>query len=106
MRYQSFTRKNSRFACLRSSDFCIPVIIPGCDLAQAHAAARWARCGMGLVLPALFLARALRNVMGKKHFLRQFAWALPYMTIFALIGACGELVRYLCGPGNALARIE
>ena len=73
---------------------------------QALAAARWATCGMNLVLPELFLARALRNVMGKKHFLRQFAWTLPYMTIFALIGACGELVEYLCGPGNALARIE
>ena len=44
--------------------------------------------------------------MGKKHFLRQFTWALPFMTIFALIGTCGEFVGYVCGPGNALARIE
>jgi hypothetical protein len=34
MKYETFTRKNSDFACLRSSDFCIPGIMPGCDLAK------------------------------------------------------------------------
>ena len=61
---------------------------------------------MSLALPALLLARSFRNFMRKKQFLRHFTWALPYMTIFALIGTCGELVGYVRGPGNALARIE
>jgi len=28
------------------------------------------------------------------------------MTVFALIGACGEVVGYTRGPGDALSRIE
>jgi hypothetical protein len=61
---------------------------------------------MSGVLPALLLARALRNLMGKKQFLRQFTGAIPLMTILAFIGTGGEFVGYVCGPGNALARVE
>jgi hypothetical protein len=78
----------------------------GLRSSQAHAAARWAMCAMSLTLPPLLLVRTLGNLMTKKQFLRQFTWALPYMTIFALIGTCGEFVGCVCGPGNALARIE
>jgi hypothetical protein len=59
-----------------------------------------------LGLPALLLLRIGRNLMTKKRLIKQFIRALPYLIIFVLIWACGELVGYLRGPGDALSRIE
>jgi hypothetical protein len=88
MRYEFFI-KNFRFACLRTSDFCIPDIIPGCDLAKLMA--RWAMWRDESCF-------ACRSLVRKKQFLRQFTWALPFMTIFALIGTNAEFVGCVCGP--------
>jgi hypothetical protein len=63
-------------------------------------------CGLTFALPPLLLARIVRNLISKKRLLPQLARALPLMMVFALIGACGELVGYVRGPGNALSRIE
>jgi hypothetical protein len=57
-------------------------------------------------LPALLLIRIGRNLMAKKRLIAQFARALPYLTVFVLIWALGELVGYVMGPGNALSRVE
>jgi hypothetical protein len=59
-----------------------------------------------LGLPALLLLRIGRNLMAKKRLIPQFARALPYLTVFVVIWACGELVGYVMGPGDALSRIE
>ena len=59
-----------------------------------------------LGLPALLLLRIGRNLMTKKRLIPQFTRALPYLIVFVLIWACGELVGYLTGPGDALSRIE
>jgi hypothetical protein len=59
-----------------------------------------------LGLPALLLLRICRNLMAKKRLTVQFARALPYLTVFVVIWACGELVGYVIGPGDALSRIE
>jgi hypothetical protein len=99
-------KKKFSFRLFAQQRFLYSRYYSGLRSSQARPATRWAMCGMSLALPALLVARALRNVMGKNQFVRQFAWALPYMIIFALIGACGELVGNVCGPGNALARIE
>ena len=58
-----------------------------------------------LGLPALLLLRIGRNLMTKKR-LMQFTRALPYLIVFVVIWAWGEVVGYVIGPGDALSRIE
>jgi Glycosyl transferase family 2 len=59
-----------------------------------------------LGLPALLLLRIGRNLMVKKRLIPQFARALPYLTVFVLIWACGEVIGYVTGPGDALSQVE
>jgi hypothetical protein len=78
----------------------------GLRLHRSTPAARLLMSLLTLGLPALLLLRIGRNLMTKKRLIPQFARALPYLTIFVLIWACGELVGYVTGPGDALSRIE
>jgi glycosyl transferase family 2 len=78
----------------------------GLRLSQSKSVARLLMSVLTLGLPALLLLRIGRNLMMKKRLIPQFARALPYLTVFAVIWACGELVGYLMGPGDALSRIE
>jgi hypothetical protein len=78
----------------------------GLRFTQVQLAARWAMCGLTLGLPLLLLVRIVKNLTLKKRLLPQLARALPLMTVFVLIEACGEVVGYTCGPGDALSRIE
>lgn len=78
----------------------------GLRLSQSKPVARLFMSVLTLGLPALLLIRIGRNLMAKKRLIAQFARALPYLTVFVLIWALGELVGYVMGPGNALSRVE
>ncbi len=78
----------------------------GLRLSRSTPMARLLMSVLTLGLPALLLLRIARNLTAKKRLIPQFARALPYLTVFVLIWACGELVGYVMGPGDALSRIE
>jgi hypothetical protein len=78
----------------------------GLRLFQSTPMARLLMSILTVGLPALLLLRIGRNLMAKKRLIRQFVRALPYLTVFVLIWALGELVGYVTGPGDALSRIE
>jgi hypothetical protein len=66
---------------------------------------RFTMCALTLLLPPLLLFRMARSTARKQR-LRQLISAFPYLALFALIWAGGELVGYALGPGDALSRIE
>lgn len=59
-----------------------------------------------LGLPILLAARLLRAVRRKRSILKPALQAAPYLLLFFLVWAAGELIGYLAGPGAALREIE
>jgi hypothetical protein len=57
-------------------------------------------------LPALLLARVARRVLAKRRHLGRFVLALPLIALFLTVGAVGEMLGYLVGPGRSLERVE
>jgi hypothetical protein len=63
--------------------------------------------GLGsLALPALLTLRVTRQALGKKRHLGRFAASLPLIGLFFTVGAAGEMIGYLFGPGNSLSLVE
>jgi hypothetical protein len=62
--------------------------------------------GGSLVLPALLLARVTHTVLKKRRHLARFATAAPLVALFLTVGAFGEMVGYLVGPGRSLEKVE
>ena len=59
-----------------------------------------------LALPGLLTLRVTRTAMAKGRNLGQFAASLPLIALFYTVGAAGEMVGYLIGPGDSLSRVE
>ena len=59
-----------------------------------------------LALPALLTLRVTRTALGKRRHLGRFAASLPLIALFYTVGAAGEMVGYLVGPGDSLSRVE
>ncbi len=57
-------------------------------------------------LPALLMARVTRTVLRKRRHLARFAAASPLVLLFLTVGALGEMVGYLFGPGASLEKVE
>jgi Glycosyl transferase family 2 len=63
--------------------------------------------GVGsLALPALLLLRVTRTALTKKRHLGKFAASVPLIALFYTVGAAGEMIGYLFGPGDSLSRVE
>jgi hypothetical protein len=62
-------------------------------------------CG-SILLPGVLLARIARTALRKGRHLGQLAAALPLLSVFLGVGAAGELVGYIFGPGSSLERVE
>src|SRR5262245_28363601 len=99
-------KKKFSFRLFARQKFLYSRYYAGLRGSQAQLAARWAMCGLTLALPPLLLVRIVRNLMSKTRLLPQLARALPLMTVFVFIGAFGEAVGYICGPGDTLSQIE
>jgi hypothetical protein len=59
-----------------------------------------------LALPALLTARVAGTVLRKRRHLGRFLLALPLVVVFFTVGACGEMIGYLFGPGTSLEKVE
>ena len=63
--------------------------------------------GLGsALLPMLLLARAILQATRKRRNLGKFAACLPLLALFFTVGAIGEMIGYLAGPGASLDRVE
>ena len=63
--------------------------------------------GLGsAALPALLTLRVARQAIAKRRNLGRFAISLPLIALFYAVGAAGEMVGYLAGPGDSLSRVE
>lgn len=58
------------------------------------------------VLPFLLLARVFKTVLRKRRNLGWFVLASPLVALFLTVGALGEMVGYLLGPGRSLDKVE
>jgi Glycosyl transferase family 2 len=99
-------KKRFSFALFARQRFLYSRYYAGLRFRRNQLAARWAMCVLAAALPPLILFRIGRNLAVKKRLFPQFIRALPYLTVFALIWAWGEMVGYACGAGDALPRIE
>jgi glycosyltransferase involved in cell wall biosynthesis len=53
------------------------------------------------LLPPILLVRLSRQVLSRKRHIQKFCFSLPYLVIFTVIWAIGEVVGYAIGPGNS-----
>jgi len=58
------------------------------------------------VLPFLFCWRLLKEVLPKRHRLRQFLLSLPLTVLGMVSWALGEGVGYLWGPGTSCRQVR
>jgi GT2 family glycosyltransferase len=72
--------------------------------------APWWRRGLfaagSLGLPPLLIGRIGARLFGRRRHRLIFLRALPLLSLFTLSWTVGELVGYLSGPGDSLARVE
>jgi hypothetical protein len=69
----------------------------------------WKRLVFGLgslALPAILLLRVTKTALAKRRHLGRFFAALPLIAVFLTVGAFGEMLGYLFGPGSSLGRVE
>jgi Glycosyl transferase family 2 len=99
-------KKKFSFALFAHQRFLYSRYYAGLRFTRKQVAARWAACALTLALPPLLLFRIIRSLAMKKRLLPQFIRAFPYLVVFLLIWAWGEMVGYVSGPGDALLRIE
>ncbi len=52
------------------------------------------------------MVRVTRTALAKGRHLGRFFAALPLIALFLTVGAYGEMVGYLFGPGTSLERVE
>ncbi len=62
--------------------------------------------GGSMVLPMLLMARVTRTVLSKRRHLGHFLITSPLVALFLSVGAVGEMVGYLVGPGSSLEKVE
>jgi hypothetical protein len=99
-------KKKFSFALFAHQRFLYSRYHAGLRFTRNRVAARWGMCVLTLALPPLLFFRIARGLFMKKRLLPQFIRAFPYLAIFLLIWAGGEMVGYFSGPGEALRQIE
>ena len=67
---------------------------------------RFLACAATVLLPPLLLFRSTKQIRAKNRFAGEFRSAMPTLLIFYVIWAYGEMIGYILGSGDALARIE
>jgi len=67
---------------------------------------RLAACGATVLLPPLLFYRMIKQIRLKKRLRKELFQASPYLALFILVWAVGEMWGYAFGTRNALAEIE
>ncbi len=99
-------KKRFSFRLFAGQRFLYSRYYAGLRFGRGQLARRWVACALTLVLPPLLLVRMVRGVLAKCRLRSELAFALPYLTVFVVIWAAGEMIGYVLGPGDALSRIE
>lgn len=63
-------------------------------------------CCATVLLPPLLLFRMIKQIRAKKRLRKELLAASPYLALFILVWAAGEMWGYIFGVGKALAAIE
>jgi len=58
-----------------------------------------------LALPPLLMFRTVKRVVSKRRHRAELVRSLPLLTAFVISWAFGEMVGYVAGPGDSLARV-
>jgi glycosyltransferase involved in cell wall biosynthesis len=58
------------------------------------------------LLPVLLLGRTIRAVAGKRRYVKEFIFALPFSLLAILCWSLGEFCGYLAGPGKSCQLIS
>ena len=77
----------------------------GARVAGASLARRVAYGAASTVLPPLLLFRTVSRVMSKRRHRAELVRSLPLLCVFVVSWAMGEMVGYVAGPGDSLARV-
>jgi len=99
-------KKKFSFSLFAHQRFLYSRYYAGLRFTREQVSRRWAMCILSLGLLPLLLLRIVGNLFHKRQLLAELTRALPYLTVFVLICAAGEMVGYIAGPGDALSRIE
>jgi hypothetical protein len=82
--------------------------------ARSYAGARVANASLGkrlgygaaaLALPPLLMFRTVSRVLAKRRHRAELVRSLPLLAVFVVSWAFGEMVGYVAGPGDSLARV-
>jgi hypothetical protein len=82
--------------------------------ARSYAGARVADASLGrrlgygaaaLALPPLLMFRTVSRVLAKRRHSAELVRSLPLLAVFVVSWAFGEMVGYVAGPGDSLARV-
>lgn len=66
------------------------------------------RLGYGVAavaLPPILFVRTVSRVIAKRRHRRELVRSLPLLAVFVVSWALGEMVGYVAGPGDSLARV-
>ena len=78
----------------------------GLRFGQNQLASRLLAACVSPLLPALVLCRMVGCIRAKRRLYYEFIRATPYLLLFTLVWALGELWGYLFGAGSALVAVE
>lgn len=57
---------------------------------------------LAIALPLVIMGRVIKEVVGRKRYIRKLVLCLPWIALFALSWSIGEFVGYLVGAGESL----
>ena len=77
----------------------------GVRFPNASLPARMARSAAALALPPLLLWRTVSRIMAKGRYRAELVRSMPLLLVFVTAWAAGEVVGYLAGPGDSLAKV-
>jgi hypothetical protein len=78
----------------------------GARVAGAPLATRLAYGAAAVALPPVLMFRTVSRVLAKRRHRAELVRSLPLLCVFVVSWAVGEMVGYVAGPGDSLARVS
>ena len=77
----------------------------GARVADASLPTRLGYGAAALALPPLLMFRTVKRVVAKRRHRAELVRSLPLLGVFVVSWALGEMVGYVAGPGDSLAKV-
>jgi len=77
----------------------------GARVAGAPLPKRLAYGAAALALPPLLFFRTVSRIVAKRRHRAELVRSLPLLAVFVVSWALGEMVGYVAGPGDSLAKV-